>query len=269
MQRAFLSLDIAVFSGNQSSYTLQFSPTGTIITDRRPSQDGTDSLVEVESLQFADGDLNVDLFSGAASLSAEDFAAITELYIAYFNRAPDAEGLFYWATRLADGMPLPQIAKSFFVQPETQSTYAAFLNADGSLADTDAFVEAVYNNLLGRDPDPAGGAYWSSELENNPNITPAIFILAVVNGAKGASGSPADAEYLANKTDIGVYFSAIKGISDYEDTFTVMNLFDGSAESIAAAVAETDRLYAEALDPVNGEFLFELVGVIDDPFAMV
>jgi hypothetical protein len=31
-------------------------------------------------------------------------------------------------------------------------------------------------------------------------------------------------------------------------------------------VAAIDGFYADALDPVNGEFLLQLVGVVDDPF---
>jgi hypothetical protein len=163
-------------------------------------------------------------------------------------------------------MTLPEIAESFFVQPETQNTYASFLNEDGSLNDTEAFVTAVFNNLLGRDPS---GPYWVNELDKlNSEITPAIFILAVLNGAKAETGGAADAAYLETKTDIGVYFSAIKGLSDYDDTVSVMNLFDGSPASVNAAVASIDQIHADALDPNTGEFLMPLVGVIDDPFAV-
>jgi hypothetical protein len=35
------------------------------------------------------------------------------------------------------------------------------------------------------------------------------------------------------------------------------------------AVAAIDQIHAEALDPNTGEFLMPLVGVIDDPFAVV
>jgi hypothetical protein len=41
------------------------------------------------------------------------------MYVAYFNRAPNAVGLDYWASRLTEGMTLQDIAKSFFAQPET------------------------------------------------------------------------------------------------------------------------------------------------------
>jgi hypothetical protein len=245
---------------------VQFSRSGTTITDRRASQDGTDALVDIENLQFADGAFDIGIRSGAVGLSTEDFAAITELYIAYFDRAPAAKGLLYWATRLEDGMTFSEIAESFFVQPETQKTYEAFLDDSGSVIDTEAFVTAVFNNVLGRDPS---GPYWVNELDTNPEITPAIFILAVVNGAKAVTSGGTDAVYLETKADVGVYFSAIKGLSDYDDTVAVMNIFDGSAASVTSAVAEIDRLYVEALDPNTGEFLMPLVGVIDDPFAIV
>lgn len=42
----------------------------------------------------------------------------------------------------------------------------------------------------------------------------------------------------------------------------------GSAASAFAARAEMDADYAEALDPVSGEFLMSLVGVVDDPHAV-
>jgi hypothetical protein len=260
-----LGFDTVIFSGGQKSYTLQLSQSGSTIIDRRPSQDGTNALIDIENLQFADAQFNIDFFSSVTDLSDAQFAAITELYIAYFDRAPAAQGLSYWATRLDDGMSLPQIAKSFFVQPETQNTYAAYLNEDGSVANTKAFVTAVFNNVLGRDPT---GLYWMNELDRpDSDITPDKFILAVLNGAKAESGGAADVAYLETKTDIGLYFSAIKGLSDYDDTVSVIDIYDGTAVSVNNAVAEIDRLYAEALDPNTGGFLMPLVGVIDDPFA--
>jgi hypothetical protein len=261
-----VGFDTAVYSGSQNDYTVQLSADGVTVTDRVAGRDGIDDLIDVDNLRFSDGDFNIDIRTGAADLPAEDFAAIVELYIAYFNRAPASKGLLYWADRLEDGMPLPKIAESFFVQPETQNTYAEYLDENGKLNDTEAFVKAVFNNVLGRDPY---GPYWINELDNNPAITPAIFILAVLNGAKAPTGGAEDREFLANKTDIGIYFSAIKGLSDYDDTISVMNLFDGTEESVDAAVAAMDAIYEEALDPNTGEFLMPLVGVVDDPFAIV
>ncbi len=259
------SMDTAMFSGGQNSYTLQFSKTGTTITDRRASEDGTDTLVSIENLQFADESFDIGIRSGAVGLTQDEYELISDLYIAYFDRAPAAKGLLYWATELENGMSIPEIAKSFFVQPETQSQYASLLNEDGSLINTQAFVTAVFQNVLGREPT---SQYWVNELDNNPDITPAIFILAVLNGARAVTGGAQDVAYLEAKTDIGVYFSAIKGLSDHDDAVAVMNIFDGSESSVTAAVSEIDRLHTEALDPTDGGFLIELVGVVDNPFDM-
>jgi hypothetical protein len=260
-------VDTLSLTGDITQYTLTLTADAILLTDRVADRDGQDRLISVENLAFADNLFNVEIRSRAAELSGEEFAAITELYIAYFDRAPAAQGLSYWATRLDDGMSLPKIAESFFVQNETQNTYASFLNADGSLANTQAFVTTVFNNVLGRD---TYSPYWVNQLDDPASgITPANFILAVLNGAKAETGGAADAAYLQAKTDIGVYFSAIKGLSNYDDTVSVMDVFDGSAASVNSAVAEIDRLYGQALDPDDGTFLMQLVGVVDDPFAIV
>ena len=96
---------------------------------------------------------------------------ITNLYIAVFDRAPDAAGLSYW---VHSGLTVEQIAQSFFEQPETQALYG-----DRSLED---FITAVYENVLGREPDEGGYRYWHDELESG-RVGKDLFILAIVNAA--------------------------------------------------------------------------------------
>jgi len=252
--------DTAVLSGAMDEYTVTLSPEGMEIA-HRAGLDGTDSLIGIERLSFAEeGTLDLTLFDGPAGLSEAEFSALVELYIAYFNRAPDALGLFYWGTRLGEGMTLPEIADSFFVQPETRAAYP-------DPEDTETFVSTVYRNVLGRAPDADGFAYWKDQLETNPFITPPIFILAIIGGAKAVTGSPADVAYLGLKTELGSYFSVHKGLSSVADAKDVMQLFDGSGESGALAKAAIDDIYLDALDPDDGAFVFQLVGVLDDPFA--
>lgn len=62
--------------------------------------------------------------------------------------------------------------------------------------------------------------------------------------------------------------SVILGMSDVDDARDSMALFDGTPASVQTARAEMDADYAAALDPVDGEFLMPLVGVVDDPFMM-
>jgi Ca2+-binding RTX toxin-like protein len=278
--------DTGVFAGPQTSYSLTLSPTQALLTDRRAPEaggQGTDTLLSIEFLDFdteidlfGGNPMNLSIFDGPTTLTAPQFSEIIELYIAYFNRAPDALGLFYWATEFANGFSIPDMAANFFGQPETQATYASVLDASGGLDITDvakvgAFVTAVYNNVLGRGPDGPGFDYWVDQLQNVPAITPDVFILAIIGGAKFPSNpteqTAIDQAYLATKSDLGASFAVIKGMSDIADATATMALFDGTDVGRDATLAAIEGHHADALDPITGDFLMPLVGVIDDPFA--
>jgi hypothetical protein len=276
-------IDTAVFDAPQTAFTLTLSPDQTTITDRRADGLGIDQLNSIKFLDFEqeieifDSPMNLDAIKNSAVLLADELSAIVELYIAYFNRAPDAIGLNYWATEFTKGFTLPEMAMSFFVQNETRATYASVLDDAFNLNIADRtkvgdFITEVYDNVLGRAPDMPGFNYWVNELETNPDISPGIFILAILNGAKFPSEPTAltaiDQIYLSNKVDLGVYFSVIKGMSDVADASGAMALFTGTQISIDETVAAIDGHYADALVAETGDFLMQLVGVIDDPFMI-
>jgi leucyl aminopeptidase len=74
--------------------------------------------------------------------------------------------------------------------------------------------------------------------------------------------------YLANKANLGVYFSATKGMSDVTDAQNVINIFgDQATSNTAAAKASVDGHYTDATAAGGGDSLFELVGIVADPFA--
>ncbi|MEM9249364.1 MAG: DUF4214 domain-containing protein [Pseudomonadota bacterium] len=251
--------DTAQFSGAQSAYTVTVSTAGVSVQDRRSDGDGTDSVTSIEAFAFSDGTWDAEIFTGLADLTNEELRVFVEMYIAYFNRAPDAEGLFYWGTRLSEGMPLEEIAASFFVQPETVALYPD--------ADDNAFlVDNVYRNLLERDPDAAGRAFWIEELSTG-SVSRPEFMLAIINGAKADTGSPDDVRTITDKADIGLYYAVTRGMSDVEDAADAMELYDGSDASKLAARDAIDGYYADALSADDGAFLLSLVGVADDPFA--
>ncbi|MFP7675210.1 DUF4214 domain-containing protein [Marivita sp. S0852] len=265
--------DTALYSGSQASYTLTLSPDATTLADRRGAENGTDTLANIEFLQFDTnfndgGPFNLEIFGGPAGLNAADFESFIELYIAYFNRAPDAVGLYFWGTAFANNIPLEQIATEFVGQIETQ---AAYPNGTSSAV----FAETVYNNVLGRTPDQTGFEFWVNALDTG-SVTRDQFILDVLRGAKSdlkpeegqafVDQQLADRAYLENKTDLGAYFAVHKGMSDVGNASSAMALFDGSQSSINTAVAAIDSFYDSALNPNTGEFLMPLIGVLDDPF---
>ncbi len=81
---------------------------------------------------------------------------IGRLYQAYFLRAPDAAGLEYWSTRRASRVSLESISAEFAGGAEFTTRYGQLSNA--------AFVDLVYRNVLGREPDAQGAAFWVGRL---------------------------------------------------------------------------------------------------------
>jgi len=250
--------DTMVFAGSHDSYTLHVSQSGTTITDRLSSQQGTDTLYSIELLSFNDRTIDMNDFSNLTQLSNDQFKSLAEMYVAYFNRAPDAEGLFYWADKLAEGLTMDQIAELFFDQDETRAIYTDPSN-------TDAFVTAVYANVLGRTPDVDGFSFWKGKLAEG-EVTQGSLVLRIIDGANNGNG-PSDAAYLSDKTDLGIYYSAIKGLSDSTDGRQVMAAFgDQATANKLGAKTAIDSHYADATSDTNGEFLFNVVGVVDNPF---
>jgi len=120
----------------------------------------------------------------------------------------------------------------------------------------------VYKNVLGRDPDPDGFTFWVGQLDAG-NFSKDQFILEVLRGVQ--SDSP-DRAYLDSKVDLGAYFAVHKGLSNVANASAAMALYDGSQTSITDTVNAIDGFYVDALDPIEGEFLMPLIGVLDDPF---
>ena len=106
-------------------------------------------------------------------------SAIVNLYVALFNRAPDAAGFEFWTQALANGAPLSVVTGAFFVSPETTAIYPAAQNAQ-------AFVSAFYQTVFGRAPDAEGLVFWTN----------------VLNAAGGPSSQSAKALLVSKIVDI-------------------------------------------------------------------
>ena len=256
-------VDTVVLTGAPESYTLGFAGDSIRLQDRSQTAEAQITLHDVEWIVFSDvlpqlgsARFPVDRFDGLSALRPEDIAAITELYIAYFDRAPDALGLHFWATAFSDGLGFDAIAAAFFDQPEHRSLY-------GEVTDISAYVTAVYENVLGRAPDVAGLAFWQGYLEDDPSAHIPIFIEAVLAGAKAASGSPEDAAYLAGKTTLGTYFAVTTGLSDLSAAQDVMRIYEETEGDLTRAVDAVDRASAEMRAGDEGGFLIQTLGVID------
>lgn len=246
-------VDTALYAGPSSHYKLVVG-SSTITVQDKVLADGLDNLVSVERTHFMDRTLDTTWFTKAASVPASQFTDLTDMYIAYFDRAPDALGLFYWASRLSDGMTLQQIAKSFFVQPETVAAYPAGQT-------TAEFVTEVYGNVLGRNPDQPGLNYWINSLQTG-GVSKDEFMLAIIYGARAATGSPSDVQFLANRNLVGKDYAVTEGLSNLTWAKEAIADVDNSAASVQAAYQTIDGFAAIAASPTTPELVVQLVGVV-------
>jgi len=136
-------IDTAMYAGYRSNYTIAGTSTGYTVKDNKGSE-GTDTLINVERLQFSDAKVAIDTSGNAGQAY--------RLYQAAFNRTPDIGGLGYQMKTLDDGWPLESVAQNFINSPEFSATY-------GSL-NTTAFVQQMYLNVLHRLADPVNEIPW-------------------------------------------------------------------------------------------------------------
>jgi Ca2+-binding RTX toxin-like protein len=158
-------------------------------------------------------------------------AELVNLYLAYFGRPPDIDGLNYYTTNAAATMAT--VAAGFSASPESQALYGTTFG--------DAQINAIYQNLFNRDAEPAGLTYWSAEV-NAGRITPAGAALAILQGAQNL-----DAVSVANKVllsdsfltqlDTPTEMAGYAGTNAAAAARTFLHTVDSSAASLAIATA--------------------------------
>ena len=101
-----------------------------------------------------------DVVGGGDTPSTTSRAAqVTRLYDTVFDRPPDAAGLAFWTNALRTGATdLDDLAGLFVASPEFRNRY-------GDLGDRD-FVALLYRNVLDREADPDGFAFWTTGLQS-------------------------------------------------------------------------------------------------------
>ncbi|QYG92663.1 DUF4214 domain-containing protein [Iamia sp. SCSIO 61187] len=119
----------------------------------------TPSELEVFTESLQDGSLTRARLADNLRRIAYDppRAPVIRLYAAVLGRPADLAGVEYWTARMRAGLTIRQVARFFVASQEFRTTY-------GSLDDAE-FVELVYQNVLGREPDAEGEAYWIGRLE--------------------------------------------------------------------------------------------------------
>ena len=144
-------VDTVIFSGHESDYTITLAGTCFSLKDN-VGTDGTDTVVNIEKLQFTDHTLNI------ATVPTETLLESYRIYKAAFDRAPDYGGLGYWFKVMDHGASLTDIAGGFIGSNEFKAMY-------GDNPTDSTFVSLLYHHVLGRDLDQGGYDFWMNDLK--------------------------------------------------------------------------------------------------------
>lgn len=107
----------------------------------------------------------------AASPAAADRSGTTtndqiaRLYLGVFGRSPDLGGEAYWNHRVNDGTTLDRVADVFVDSPEFGERFGT---------GNDAVLNALYRNVLGREPDAGGFAWWTDQLNQGRELSDVV-----------------------------------------------------------------------------------------------
>jgi hypothetical protein len=146
-------LDTVVFHGARADYAVQLVGPGDLtVADSHSNRDGTDTLLNIERLEFTDGRLAFDLdgTNGAG--------AAYRIYQAAFDRVPDVGGLTFWVEKADGGMSTIEMSARFIDSDEFRHLYGS------STLPAETFVEQLYHNVLHRASDQGGHDYWVGQI---------------------------------------------------------------------------------------------------------
>ena len=191
--------DTAVFSGSSTDYEVSKVDGVLTVRDTNPADgdEGTDTLYEIETLRFADGDQAADpsdvpdgdrppgnvgggitlvdpdddgvlldssiLLNDGTEFSAAE-AQLFRVYSGALGRTPDDEGFDWWLDQIEQGNHTLQSLSAGFID-SVEFRGSADTDNNG-LIENDEFIEQMYLGVFGGPPDQSGFDFWTAELES-------------------------------------------------------------------------------------------------------
>lgn len=152
---------------------------------------------------------------------------LQQLYIGYFGRAADQEGLNFWLDAInSGGLSLDNVHTAFVNSDEYNAQYEGMTVSEK--------VAAVYENVLGRVADEAGLEFWTNAI-NTGLITEDQLIEGLLSGL-----SANDAAIISNKIVVANYYTSAKGDAYVEaskaESADILAGVDATVASVSAAL---------------------------------
>lgn len=168
---------------------------------------------------------------------------VTALYIAVYNRAPDAAGLEFWTN--AD-VTYAQAAEGFVDHPVFEEEYGDLSNQE--------VIEKFYTNILGSEGDVAGIEWWVARLDAGEDIGVVLseFLDISLNGDfTGDIDAIARQDTLKNKVKVGLYYAEQMGdasnMGDKYDPNSAEIVNDPAFQNAQDAIANVDNTNASVV----------------------
>lgn len=115
------------------------------------------------------------------STIAQIHLEVSQLYVALFGRAPESGGLEFWAARRESGDSVAQLADAMFNTAPAREYFPSHLtNAE--------IIASFYVNVLGRQADAGGLAFWTAKL-NAAGATPGSVIAEMIGVVAAYAGT--------------------------------------------------------------------------------
>jgi len=237
-------------------YKLNFRDSHVKIMDNDTIQVGktnSDSLLNVETIAF------YDIAFDAKKLLIEDDVA--KLYVAYFGRAADPEGMKYWTnkvqTEVANGRDyeesLFEVTSAYANSAEAEKIYPGINTGSLNTNEISNFVTNVYKNLFNREPDQAGLDYWvnTGVALQAQNITLGTMVKTIIDGAQDHIGV-LDRTYMQNQAQVAWNYAKQYEIKEkgwdgallYNEANNILNTITADTNSVTQAYEDIFAIIA-------------------------
>ncbi|MBI3711664.1 MAG: DUF4214 domain-containing protein, partial [Burkholderiales bacterium] len=236
--------EVQVFPGKRDTYLITPISLGFVVTDIAGNL-GSVTVRDKKAIQFLDVRVNLEIGALAKSITEAQLNSLIDLYIGFFNRVPDADGLAYWIRQYKAGASLDQIADHFYRAAIVYSAQTGYSSA----MTPEEFVEIIYKNVLGRSgsatPTATEVKYWADQLK--AGMPRGVLLRSMLASARSFVGDLTWAwvpRILDNKVKASNLFAVSQGLN-FNDAVQGMT----QSMAIAAAVDVTGTTQANNLMP--------------------
>lgn len=142
----------------------------------------------------------------------DNAARVNACYWGVLGRAPDAEGFRFWVAKLDEGLGNEQLVRLFLNGAER-------LQAQPAEESASAFIDGCYGDLLGRNADADGKAFWLGRLEtlgSTQQDARAAVIVEMIDYLSRPDGQSADQQLF--QTRLEQWQPLTPGLALHEDT---------------------------------------------------